>query len=92
MSVRSIEIICIPCNKCSGLEAKIREAIKKIELTYKLKMPFEFKTTPHLRDLARYSLNPSQAPIILVNDKVEFAGKIEPMLLQKRLEAIHRSC
>lgn len=92
MPVRSIEVICIPCNECNGLETKIREAIKRIEITYKLKILFEFKTTPHLRDIARYSLNPSQVPVILVNDKVEFAGKIEPVLLGRRLEAIHRSC
>ena len=90
MPINSVEIICLPCPKCEFVEKKIREAIKTIEIENKIKIPFEFKHTANLREISKYSLNPSQTPTVLINGSVEFAGKIEPLLVKKRLDLIHK--
>ncbi len=91
MSIKTIEVICVPCDKCKGLEARIRQLVKSIEMIHKVKIPFEFKQTTSLRDLAQYSVNPSQTPVVIVNGIVEFAGKLDIILLRHRLEAVHAS-
>lgn len=92
MSIKSIEIICLPCKKCEGLEVKIREMVKNIEMINKIKIPFEFKHTTNLLTISQYSLNPSQTPVIIINGIVEFAGKFDPILTKLRLEALHKIC
>ena len=92
MPIKSIEIICLPCQKCAGLEARIREMIKTLEMVNKIKIPFEFKHTIKLTGISQYSLNPSQTPAIVINGVVEFAGRVDQMVLKRRLEAINRSC
>ena len=91
MDIKSIEIICLPCQKCAGLEAKIRDMIKNIEMINKIKIPFELKHTTKLLTISQYSLNPSQTPAIIINGIVEFAGKFDLILMRHRLEAIHKS-
>lgn len=90
MSIKSIEIICIPCQKCEYVEIKVREAIKTIEMENKIKIPFEFKHTVNLLNTNKYSLKPSQTPIVLVNGSVEFAGKIDPVTIKRRLDSIQK--
>ena len=91
MAIKTIEVICLPCQKCAGLEMKIREMIKSIEMVNKVKIPFEFKHTTTLLTIAQYSLNPSQTPIVIINGIVEFAGRLDLVLLRRRLEAIHKA-
>ena len=92
MAIKSIEVICLPCQKCAGLEAEIREMIKSIEMINKIKIPFVFKHTTTLLTIFQYSLNPSQTPAIIINGIVEFAGKFDLILMRRRLEAIHKTC
>jgi len=91
MPIKTIEIICIPCAKCDMVETKIREAIKQLELTYKIKIVYEFKHTITLREIGKYNLSPSQVPAVLINGALEFAGRIETPTIIKRLESIHRN-
>ena len=91
MAIKSIEIICRPCPKCEQLQIKIHEAIKGIELQYKIKIIYEFKHNPHLADLSKYALNPSQTPAVIINGNVEVAGRIEPGILKMKLHSIHCS-
>ena len=90
MPIRTIEIICIPCEKCEWAKRVIQEVIKGLELQNKTKIIYEFKHTIKIADITKYSLNPSQAPAILVNGNVEYAGRVEPLALKKRLETLHR--
>jgi hypothetical protein len=90
MALKSIEVMCVPCKKCEGLEMKIREMVKNIEATYKTKIPCEYKFTPHLRDIGKFSLNAAQAPIIIVNGIVEFAGRVDFILLRRKLDALYK--
>lgn len=91
MPIKSIEIICPPCKKCAGLESKIAEIVKSIGVIYKIDINYEFKHTINLREIQKYSLNASQTPVILVNNAVEFAGKIDIVLLRRKLENIHKT-
>jgi hypothetical protein len=61
--------------------------IKNIEAMLKTKIVYELKLTRSLRDITNYSLNPSQTPALLINGQVEFAGKIDFILLRRKLEA-----
>jgi hypothetical protein len=90
MPIKSIEIICIPCDKCEKLKANITEIIHRIELQNKVKIPYEFKHTPHLRDITNYSLNPSQTPALIINGNVEMAGTIERLALKSKLESLNK--
>jgi hypothetical protein len=91
MAIKTIEIICIPCAKCDMVETKIREAIKSIEQDNKIKIAYEFKRTINLRDISKYNISPSQAPAVIINGALEFAGRIETSIIKRRLEAIHRN-
>ena len=92
MPIETIEMICLPCKKCEGLEHRIREMIKSIAMIKRIQIPFQFKHTTNLSGIDRYSLNPSQTPALLINGKVEFAGRIDLILLRRRLEAVQASC
>ena len=92
MAIKSVEVICLPCPKCAGLEMKIKEMVKSIGMINKIAINFEYKQTTSLRDISKYSLNPSQTPAILINGVVEFAGKLDMILVRRGLEAIHKSC
>ncbi len=91
MPIKKIEMICLPCKKCEGIEARIRDLIKAIEMANRIKIPFEFVHTKSLKDIGNYSLNAAQTPALLINGVVEFAGRIDVLLLRRRLEAIHKS-
>ena len=92
MPIQSIEIICVPCPKCEGLERRIRSMIESIGMSNRTKIIFEFKHTTKLTDISKYSLNPAQTPAILINGEVEMAGRVDPIVLRRKLEAIQRSC
>ena len=92
MTIQSVEVICIPCPKCEGLEQKIRSMIDNVGIINKIKIVFEFKHTAKLEVISQYALSPAQTPVILINGQVEMAGKIDPILLRRRLEALQKSC
>ncbi len=91
MPIQSIEIICLPCPKCKDLESRIRGMIKNIEMINRIKILFEFRQHINLKEISKYALNPSQTPAIIINGKVEFAGRADPILLRRRLEEIHKT-
>jgi hypothetical protein len=90
MAIRTIEVMCIPCPKCNGIEPQIRQIIKNMEINYKIKIPFEYKSTPNLKEMGKYGLNAAQAPAIIINGKAEIAGRLDQNILKQRLELIHR--
>lgn len=90
MPIRSIEIICLPCPKCDQAKEKITQTIKGIEIQNKVKIAYEFKHTPNLYEISKYALSPSQAPVVVINGNVEFAGKIDAAALKNKLESINR--
>lgn len=90
MPIKSIEIICRPCHKCEQLKNKIPELIKAIEIQNKTKIFYEFKHTPDLREISRYSLNPSQTPPVIINGNVELAGTIDTSVVKMKLESLNR--
>ncbi|MFH1621807.1 MAG: thioredoxin family protein [Candidatus Omnitrophota bacterium] len=91
MPIKTIEIMCAPCHKCKILKKKILQAVQRVEIKYKIKMSYEFKETPNLQDISKYGLNPSQAPVVIINGKPEFAGNIEITTIPARIEALHKS-
>lgn len=91
MSINSIEIMCIPCSKCEQMKKLITDSIKQIETQNRIKITYDLKHTPHLRDATQHSVNPSQAPIVLINGGVEISGLATKDLVDKKLLAIHRS-
>lgn len=91
MAIRSVEIICLPCAKCDQLKNMIINTIKNIELTGKVKIVYDFKITPSLRDVSRYGLNPSQTPILIVNGTVESAGRVDIIALKNKLTMLQKS-
>ena len=90
MAIKTIEIMCFPCLKCERLMTMIHEMIRNIERINNIKITYSFKYTPHLRDINKYSLSPSQVPIVIINGAVEFAGIVKPDLLKMKLESIHK--
>jgi hypothetical protein len=91
MPIRTIEIMCVPCSKCELVTGFITNAIKAIEFKNKLKIAYEFKHTPNLMQATKYSVNPSQTPIVIINGEVAFAGQVTPDIVKKKLETIHIS-
>lgn len=90
MSIKTIEVICIPCHKCQILKNRVDEIIKNLELRYRIKIFYEYKHTPHLKDIARYSINPSQTPAVIINGNLELAGNIEYTVLKMKLENFNK--
>jgi len=90
MPIQSVKIMCIPCPKCERVKKLISDTIKLIELQNKVKIIYDFKQTPNLTRVSQYSVNPSQAPIVIINGNVEFAGEVQQTVVKNRLEAIHR--
>lgn len=91
MPIRTIEVVCIPCQKCKMLEQMLKQMVENIGRLYKITIPFEFKHTKTLENLMKLNVNASQTPAILINGSVEFAGKFEMEALRKKLEAIHKT-
>ncbi|MFH1201415.1 MAG: thioredoxin family protein [Candidatus Omnitrophota bacterium] len=92
MPIKTVEIMCMPCPKCEDLKMRIVEIINSIERENKIKIVYELKHTPTLKDIGKYSLNPSQVPVLIVNGNVESAGKIEPNLLKNKLYSLQKTC
>jgi len=90
MSIRTVEIVCLPCDKCERAKRLILETIKSIELQNKVKITYEFKHTPTIHDLAKYSINASQTPAIVINGNVELSGRVDATALKNRLIALYR--
>jgi hypothetical protein len=91
MSIKTIEIICLPCDKCERTKRLILETIKSIELQSKMKLIYEFKHTPSLLGLHQYSINASQTPAVIINGNVELSGRFDAMALKNRLLSIFRT-
>lgn len=90
MSINTVEIMCVPCSKCEQMKKLITDAVKQIETQNKIIITYEFKHTPHLKAASQYSVNPSQAPIVIVNGNVEFSGAANKDLIEKKILAVHR--
>jgi hypothetical protein len=90
MPINTIELVCLPCIKCQNLPQRISSAIKNIELENRVTIRYEFKHTKTLEGVDRYSANASQTPLIIINGSLEFAGRIQDQLLQRRLSSIHK--
>jgi len=90
MAIRTIEVICNPCIRCEKVIKNIQKLIKAMELQKGIKIPYEFKHTPHIRDISKYSLNASQTPAIIINGNAELAGHFEPTNIKTKLEQIFR--
>ncbi len=89
MSIRTVEVICAPCYKCSGLESKIREMIMMLEAPHGgTKIEYTYKHIKDLAELSKYSVNAAQTPVIIINGNVEVAGRFEPLALKRKLEKI----
>ena len=73
------------------MKKSIRDAVTSIELKYKVKISYEFIYTPNLTNLNRYGLNPTQIPAVLVNGRPEFGGAMEPRLVAKKLDLLHKT-
>jgi glutaredoxin len=89
--IRTIEIVCNPCDKCERAKRLITETIKNIELENKTKILYEFKHTPTLQGITQYSINASQTPAIIINGNVELSGRFENVALKNRLLALTRT-
>jgi hypothetical protein len=89
MSIEKIEIICKPCDKCAALIEMITESIVFIEKQHKIKINYKFKFTKHLRDIGRYSVNASKAPLLIINGYTEGAGNMKPDVVRATLTRIH---
>lgn len=82
--------MCAPCPKCAMLKNLIDQALKGIEMQTKTKITYEFKHTPHLKEVSKYSVNPALAPIIIINGHVELTGRATLPLIRQKLESLHR--
>ena len=89
--IRTIEVICIPCQKCKILKEAIEFAKKTIERKYKITLNYEIKFTPNLKDVAKYSVNAAQAPIMVVNGNVELCGQVRRDAVVAKLDYLHKS-
>lgn len=90
MAIRTIEIMCIPCVKCDRVKKMIMNIITMIEQQNKTKIVYNFTHTPHIRDISKFGLNPSQTPAVIINGQVEVSGQVEQKVLKNRLEAINK--
>lgn len=90
MPIKSIEIMCIPCPKCERIKKLIFDTIKLIELQNKIKIIYDLKLTSNLLQVSKYSVNPSKAPIVIINGNVEFAGEVKQEVVKSKLEALHK--
>jgi len=91
MPIRSIEVICIPCDKCERAKRTIMDVIKGIEIQKKTKIVYDFRHNPSLQGLDKYSINASQAPAILINGTLEFAGRVDAGALRAKLLAFQNT-
>jgi len=67
----------------------ITKSIVALEKQYKIKIDYKFKFTKHLRDIGKYSVSASKAPLLIVNGYTEGAGKMKPDIVKAVLAKIH---
>lgn len=91
MAIRSVEIICLPCSKCSQLKTVIANIIKTIEMQSKTKILFDMRITPNLQNITNYGLSPAQTPVLLINGIVECAGSVDQGVVKSKLISAHHS-
>ncbi len=91
MPIRSVEIICLPCNKCSQLKTVVTNIIKSLEERSKNKIVYDLRVTASLTNIANYGLSPAQTPVLLINGVVECAGNAEQGIVKAKLTAAHHS-
>lgn len=79
----SVNILCPTCVKCDNLKKTVERAlmITGAEAT--------IRHVTNFSEFSRYSVNVSQTPILVINDKVEFAGQVPPVdILCRRISEI----
>jgi hypothetical protein len=72
------------------MKTKVLEAVKNLELQNKKKIIYEFKHTPDLREIGKYSLSPSQVPAVIINGNLEFAGNVEMGIIKMKLQTVDK--
>ena len=91
MPIQTVEILSRRGQSVDRLLDEIRQLIKTMELTHKVKITPEYTMSTDLTRMDKYSLNPSQLPAVIINGQVECTGsKSDRKILKIRLEAIHR--
>lgn len=89
MPIRTIEIICLPCNKCNQLKTIVNNVIKALEIESKNKIIYNLRITANLQNIANYGLSPAQTPVFLINGIVECAGSVDQGVIKSKLTAVH---
>lgn len=89
MSIKTIEIICIPCSRCASLIEMIGAAVRLVEKKYKTKIDYEFKFTKNLRGADKYSVNASKKPLLIINGHTEGAGNMKADAVNAKILQIH---
>jgi hypothetical protein len=89
--IKSVEIICKPCDKCEALEQKIRNAIKVIEIKNRIKIKYDLKRNKDMFAAEKYGYGTKDLPLTLINDHVVFDGHVKGEdFIRFSLEAINR--
>lgn len=91
MPIRTIEIICLPCNKCSQLKTIVSNVIKALELKNKKNIIYNLRVTANLQNIADYGISPAQTPVLLINGVVECAGSVDQGVVKSKLTTAHYS-
>lgn len=79
----NIDILCLPCIKCRNLKNNIERALRISEAEATIRHIVDFS------EFTKHSVNVSQAPILVIEGRVEFAGRVPPIdLLSKRISEI----
>jgi hypothetical protein len=89
MAIKTIEIICRPCSRCKRLTEIVKRSIRGLEVQYQTKIIYEFKITTNLVEAAKYSMNISKRPLLIINGHAEGAGNMEPAAVTARIRKIH---
>lgn len=91
MPIRSVEIVCLPCNKCNQLKVLVTNLIKSLEEKGRNKIIYDLRVTSSLQNIANYGLSPAQTPVLLINGVVECAGSVDQSIIKAKLTSAHRS-
>jgi hypothetical protein len=86
MAIKTIDVMCIPCPKCEEVKKFIAIGIQEIETQNKIKLVHVLNHIPHLKEASKYSVNAAQAPIVIINGQVQFAGKVDQNIVTAKLK------
>jgi hypothetical protein len=91
MPLKTVEIIAPPGMKIDTIVDSIKNTIKKLESRNNTKYPYDLKISHEMSRASRYS-GGAVPPLIIINGKLEFAGRRpDPRGLETKLLNIIRS-